>query len=262
MISNFWTDTPIRFARRVVACTMLSVSTQIWAAHPLITEDTDTQGRGHVQVELNTEHVTTTAQGNHQYSSQTNAVLTYGAIDTLDVIVSVPYLRLGSSAADGTSGTSGLSDVGVGIKWRLFEQGPWSVALVSGASFPTGDDSDNLGAGRTTWNANMVNSLKLDGWAFNLHVGHVHNNNNSNERINLWHASASALYSVTKSVRLIADTGIDTNSQRGSDSNPIFLITGAIWSPRDNLDFDVGYRWERTDTENARVLLAGLTWRH
>jgi len=254
--------TAVAILRGLMMCAVMIAWAPAKAAHPLITEDTDTQGRGHLQAELNTEQLTTTDRGNRQYSSLTNAVLTYGMTDTLDVIVSVPYLKLGASAADGTSGTSGLSDIGIGIKWRFFEQGPWSVAFIPGANFPTGDEADGLGTGRVNWNAYVVNSYKLEDWAFNLHVGHVHNNNTLNERVNVWHASASVLYSIVKSLRLIADAGIDTHTERGADADPIFLIVGTIWSPRDNFDLDFGIRWERADTENTRALLAGLTWRH
>jgi len=232
------------------------------AAHPLITEDTDTQGRGHIQLELNTEHITTTSTGQHQYTALTNGVFTYGALDPLDVIVTIPHLRVGASAADGTAGTHGMADVSLDLKWRFFESGPWSLAFIPGASFPTGDETRQLGTGRTSWNAFVVTSYKLEDWAFHLHVGHVHNNNTFSERVNVWHGSAAAVYSVVKSVRLILDAGIDTHTERGSASDPVFLITGVIWSPRDNFDVDLGFRWEQGDSTNGRVLLAGLTWRH
>jgi len=52
-----------------------------------------------------------------------------GALDPLDVLLTVPYLRLGA-AVDGTPGQSGLADVSLDIKWRFYETGTLSVALI------------------------------------------------------------------------------------------------------------------------------------
>lgn len=70
----------------------------LYAAHPLITEDTATQGQGNFQFELTNEHTETREGGFDRNTVLTNGVLTYGATDSADVILTVPYLRLGASA--------------------------------------------------------------------------------------------------------------------------------------------------------------------
>lgn len=94
-----------------------------------------------------------------------------------------------------------------------------------------------------------------------LHLGHVHHNNTFNERENIWHASAAVVRQPGETLRLVFDTGIDTNTEYSAKADPVFLITGLIYSPHQNFDIDVGYKLESTDSSRARTLLAGLTLR-
>jgi hypothetical protein len=229
------------------------------AAHPLITEDTGTQGGGHFQLELTTEHATAKQDGHRQYIVLDTAVLTYGLTDSADVLVNVPYLRLG--AAGGTTGEQGLADVGLDIKWRFYENGPLSMALKPGVTFPTGDDLLGLGLGKTSWSTYLVTGYDLASWAFNLHLGYLQHNNTLNERVDIWHASASVTRRMGASIKLVLDGGIDTNTQRDTDTEPLFATAGLIWSLAPNFDFDTGVRVIRTEKLDIRTWLAGLSWR-
>ena len=91
------------------------------AAHPLITEDTGTQGQGHFQLELIGEHTTLRDGGANQLLTLTATALSYGVVDSVDVILSLPYLRLGDSGANGTPAVRGLTDLGMDVKWRFYE---------------------------------------------------------------------------------------------------------------------------------------------
>lgn len=79
-----------RVLLRVAVPALAALGGAAHAAHPLITEDTDTQGHGHVQIELNTEHLTVASQGSDRTVALTNAVLTHGVTDPLDVLLTVP----------------------------------------------------------------------------------------------------------------------------------------------------------------------------
>lgn len=231
------------------------------AAHPLITEDTGTQGTGNFQVELTTEHITSRESGFDQYLVLTSTVLAYGVAENADIILVLPYLRLGASALDSAPGASGLADTGLDVKWRFYEQGRYSLALKPGVTLPTGDTDNNLGTGRNTWSLYVVGTYNPAPWAFHLHLGHLHHNNTFNERVDIWHASAAIVRQVGESLRLILDTGIDTNTDRTVRSNPTFLVTGLIYSPRANLDLDLGYKFVSDDRLRGQSLLAGLTLR-
>ena len=231
------------------------------AAHPLITEDTGTQGRDNFQAELTNEQFTIEEDAGKQKLALTKLTLTYGVVDSVDMIVSVPYLKLGASESNGTPGTQGMGDLGLDVKWRFYEEGKLSVAIKSGLTFPTGDDVLNLGAGRHTWSAYIVSSYVLEQWAFHLHLGHFHFSNELNSRVNIWHASAAVERKLSGDLRIIIDTGVDTNTDREANKELVFLITGLIYSPRPNLDLDVGYKIEDSDTLRANALLTGITLR-
>jgi len=239
----------------------LTLSSTLYAAHPLITEDTATQGQGNFQLELTNEHSVTREGGFDQRTVLTSSVLTYGASDSADVILTVPYLRLGASALTGAPAESGFTDTGLDLKWRFYEKDRVSFALKPGLTFPTGDDKRNLGTGRVTWSAYLTASYQPGPWNLLLHLGHVHHNNSASERRDIWHASTALVRHLGETVQLVIDTGIDTNTDRSARSNPTFLITGLIWSLHKNLDLDLGYRLESSDAQRARVLLAGLAAR-
>jgi hypothetical protein len=230
------------------------------AAHPLITEDTGTQGSGHFQLDVATEHATTKQDGHSQYIVLDTAVLAYGVADSADLLISVPYLRLG--AVGGSPGEQGLADVGLDIKWRFYELGPLSVAFKPGVTFPTGDERLGLGVGKSSWSAYLVSSYDLAPWAFHLHLGHLHHNNTFNERVDIWHASAAVTRSIGASLKLVLDGGVDTNTRRDNDTDPLFGTAGLIWSLAPNLDIDAGLRVIRTEKVDIRTWLAGLTWRY
>jgi Putative MetA-pathway of phenol degradation len=230
------------------------------AAHPLITEDTATQGAGRLQFEINTEHAELRDNGSEEHTVLTNAVLAYGFTETADAILTLPYLRLDQLAGGGT-GQAGLADVGLDVKWRFYETGPLSVAFKPGVTFPTGDETRNLGSGEVTWSAYLVSTYNAAPWSVHLHLGHLHHNNTFNERVNIWHASTGVIRQFGETFKLIVDLGIDTNTARDADWDPAFLITGFIWSPRPDIDVDLGVKFERSDGASAHALLAGLTAR-
>ncbi len=231
------------------------------AAHPLITEDTGTQGQGNFQLEFTGEQASLRESGATQRSTLTTAALGYGVVDRVDVIFTLPHLRLGSSAANGTPGAQGLTDLGLDVKWRFYEKEKLSLAFKPGVTFPSGDDTRNLGTGEYTWSAYFTTSYESAPWTWHLHLGHVHHNNTFNERENIWHASAAVVRQLGETLKLVLDTGIDTNTDHGAKADPVFLITGLIYTPHPNFDVDAGYRLESADSWRARTLLAGLTLR-
>ena len=237
------------------------VCAPLHAAHPLITEDTGTQGRGNFQAELTNEQFTIEQDTAKQKLALTTLTLTYGVVDNVDMLVSVPYLKLGASQSDGTPGTQGLGDVGLDVKWRFYEADHWSVAIKSGLTFPTGDDVLNLGTGRHTWSAYIVSSYALEQWAFHLHLGYLHFGNDLNENVNIWHASAAVERKLTDDLRIVFDSGVDTNGNPDAKKELVFLIAGLVYSPHPNIDLDIGYKIVDADTVRANALLIGFALR-
>lgn len=241
----------------VVAALTMQVSR---AAHPLITEDTGTQGRGNFQLELTAEHNDDEADGANIHVVQSNAVLAYGARDNVDLLFSLPHKRERSEANDSSDVVSGVGDIGFDLKWRLHERGSLSLALKPGITLPTGDETSGLGSGRATSSLYLVTSFDLAPWAFHIHVGNQRYHNISDERIGRQHISIAGWREVGR-LKVVTDLGINSNPDKTASSDPAFFIFGLIYSARKWLDLDVGWKKSVNLDESGRALLGGVALR-
>lgn len=236
-------------------------SAPVFAAHPLITEDTGTQGQGRFQLELTAEFGADTERGVETRSAEYAAVLTYGLLDNLDVLVSVPYVRLRTETDGSATSVAGMGDVGLDAKWRFFERADLSVALKAGLSYPSGDENEGLGAGYWNYSVNLVTSYANGPWGYHLHLGYWRNRNALGEIPQIHHASVALTYQASDAWRLVADIGNDTSPDRSYEEDRVFLTLGAIFSLRENLDLDLGLRRALSDPEIDTTLLLGMAWR-
>jgi hypothetical protein len=233
----------------------------VHGAHPLITEDTGTQGRGGFQVELTAEQGTDRDDGVTTRSTNLAVVLSYGATDNLDVIVALPHQRITTEQGGTRDTVSGIGDIGLDIKWRFHEKDQLSFALKAGTTLSTGDETRALGAGKSTRSLYLVTSIVPEPWEFHLHLGYIDYPNKLGERDERWHASFAAGYRFDDRLRLVADIGTNTNPDPAVDERPAFLIVGLIYAVDDKLDLDLGYKKGLTGPETDRTLLAGATLR-
>ena len=65
--------------------------------------------------------------------NRARAALTYGVIDNIDVIWTIPHQWKKTEVSDATvSDVSGVADVSMEIKWRFFEKDGLSLAVKRG----------------------------------------------------------------------------------------------------------------------------------
>jgi hypothetical protein len=232
-----------------------------FAAHPLITEDTGTQGRGNGQLEFTTElgHDETTDA--EEEAVDLAAVLAYGLRDTLDLLLTLSYARADTRTNGATTTEDGLGDIGVDAKWRFFEEGRLSAALKTGVTFPSGDETKGLGAGKTNASVNLVVSYETAQWGGHLHLGHLCNRNVHDEREAIRHASVALTRMVTARLKLVMDLGRFTTADRSFDEDTRFLTLGAIYGVRDDFDIDIGLKHGLSDPETDTTLLLGIARR-
>lgn len=217
------------------------------AAHPLITDDTGTQGKGGWQLEVNGERT----RNDDVRATQSAAVLSYGALDNADLQLGLPYLR-----------HQGRLDLAIDWKWRFFEQGALSLGLKPGVTLPTGDESRGLGAGRATWGSLLILSYEPEGaFAFHAHVGYRRNRNALGQRESLGQLSGAVLFKPVENLKLLLDLSRDTNPDAASRTAIRQAVVGAIWSPSKNVDLDLGIRRGNGAAPADRALLAGVTLR-
>ena len=199
-------------------------------------------GKGRFQLELTTEHGHKDEDYAAEHDRQFAATLSYGARDDLDLIVTLPYQRT-SSESDGDIEThSGKGDVGFDVKWRFYENENLSMALKPGVTFPTGDDTVGLGSGKSGYSLYHVTSFEPKPWAFHLHVGYQRNRNTVDEREGIWHVSFAGWREFGEKLKIVGDIGANTNTDKSSSAETVFLILGAIYSLSQNFDLDLGVK--------------------
>lgn len=238
------------------------LSAMVHAAHPLLTEDTGTQGAGHYQLELTHDLGSDRDAGTKTYTRSINAVLTAGLTDNLDIIVALPHERLTERTGAARTTASGFADMEIAAKWRFYEAGALSFALRPGLGLPTGDEDEGLSSGHVTPSLFAVSTYASNPWAFHLHVGYTRNLHlGSNEHSHIYHASVAAEYSVSESLRLVGDASIERNGERSGHLGVGSMVVGLVVSLAPDLDFDFGYRKSLTKPADDHAWLTGLALR-
>jgi hypothetical protein len=245
---------------------LLLIACPSWATHPLITDDTGTQGKGKFQLEVNGQY--DWDKGDSEDGSvktdggQAAATLSYGVEENVDLVLSLPYLW-GKAEVNETTlyDEKGFGDVVFETKWRLLEKDGFSLVLKPGISMPTGNDEKGLGAGFLGGHIFLIGSQELGSWAFHGNLGYIRNENKADERRDIWHASLAATWEVVKNLKLAANVGIERNPDDDADNDPAFLIGGIIYSINENLDVDLGVKFGLTDSETDISALTGVAFR-
>jgi len=245
---------------------LLIVPARSWAAHPLITDDAGTQGKGKFQLELNGQYdsgkETVNGISTKSTGGQLATILSYGIIENIDLVLTLPYQW--SKVEENESTTydeKGISDTVLEVKWRFYEKEGYSLALKPGIRFPTGNSDKALGTGEVGYQAFLIGSKEMAPWAFHANLGYIRNENKVNEQKNLWHASLATTWEIVKNLKLVANIGIERNHDDNAENNPAFLLGGLIYSVTENLDLDCGVKYGLNSAETDYSLLAGITIR-
>ncbi|MCL5238768.1 MAG: transporter [Nitrospirae bacterium] len=232
-----------------------------FAAHPLITDDTGTQGKGKCQLELNGEYGHENENGIVESTTNIATALTYGIVDNIDVVLGIPYQYIRIRDSESTARHDGISDVSIDLKWRFYEKDGLSFALKPGITLPTGDDERGLGAGRTTYGLYFITTREMKPWAFHLNLGYRRNENKLNQRKDIWHASLAGETGVAKDLKAVVNIGVERNPGEETTTHPAFILGGFIYSLNEQLDIDAGVKAGLNKAETDYSLLAGLTYR-
>ena len=249
-------------SRLIVALALVLMFTGMsFAAHPLITDDTGTQGKGKFQLEVNGEFAHEDEDGVKSDTSEIASTLSYGLTDTIDLVLGVPYQSIRTKEEGETFTESGISDASFEVKWRFFEKDGFSLGLKPGIGIPTGDDEKGLGSGKVAYSVFFITSKEMEPWAFHLNLGYIRNENKADERKNLWRASLAGAVEVVKDLTLVANIGIEKNTDRTVETDPAFILGGLIYSVSENFDIDFGVKGGLNKPEADYSILAGVAWR-
>lgn len=254
----------------VITAVVLSSGTA-FAAHPLITDDTGTQGHGKFQLEVSGEYgrdkENLDGVETREKVAGLETVISGGLSDSIDLVVAVPW-AWSRVKEDGVvvSDENGLGDVGLELKWRFLEYKGFSLALKPGLTLPTGNENRGLGNGKISYGATMVASQELDPFTFHLNIAYTHNEfkldlDKEASRRDIWHASLATTCQVLEDLQLVANVGVESNGDRGNNTWPAFVLGGAVYSLSEHLDLDLGVKGGLNKQEPDLAFLAGAAWR-
>lgn len=248
--------TPI--APPLLAAALWALAGPIHAAHPLISDDTATQGSGNWQLEANTDHTRTREAGIGVWEREANLQLTHGVAEALDVMVNLPWLYHSESDQ---AVQRGIGDLTLLAKWRFHDNGRgWTLGLRPELTLPSGSESRGLGNGRATASLTLLSQLESGAWTWLANAGYTYNDNRAGDRKHLWAASTALLYAVGEQWTLAADIGTARAADVSVDTERYGLL-GVICHLGRDIDLDVGWRRSLGAGPIARTLGAGLTLR-
>jgi len=247
--------------RRLLTAFLL-VAPAAHAAHPLVTEDTGTQGTGRFQLEVNAESSRDRAGGVRVTGFQPAAAITYGLLDNLDVQLGRPYLRQVTDPGGANVVVKGGLDTSLDFKWRFYENDGLSIGLKPGVTFATGDERRGLGTGKPTIGSLLIASLERERYALHAHAGWRRNSNTVGQRDEIVQFAAAALFKTTVNTRVFLDLSRTTDPDPASRSSVRYATLGLIHSPVANIDLDLGWRQAvgRPAIDSSLMFGATLRW--
>lgn len=241
----------------VLALSMVVEVAPTHAAHPLLTEDPGTQGKGHAELELGfaADHGDPSFGGRGTLFSPQ---ISYGVTDRVDVIVQGAWQ---TQTPAGARAVRGIANTAVDIKWRLRDDGgPLTFAVRGGVDLPTGDDAKGLGGGEvgahvvavTGWSEGPISVYANAGYARVRQPG---------LRPNIGFFSVAVTGPEGRPLRTFVEAATYSNTDPAKGQWPAVARTGLLYSVNQSLDVDVGFQARLNRGATRAAWLAGATLR-
>ena len=225
-----------------------------FAAHPLQTEDTGTQGAGNVEIENGLARARFDSTTLTTYQPQVSV----GLAPTLDVIVQPSFAGLHAPAQ---APVSGWGDTNIDAKWRFQGSDPWSLGIRAGLQAPTSQHGLGLPHGQVSAHALLVATWDATPTTVHANLGVTRVPRAPGTRATIAHLSAALMQALDERLILTVDGEIDQDPDPSRKTWPGSLLAGAIWTARPGLDLDVGYQRSFSAQPLNRQWMAGLTYR-
>jgi hypothetical protein len=224
-----------------------------FGAHPLLTDDTITQGKGKTQVEMSYLYDGNNDDGTKTEVSRPKVQLTYGLLDPLDVILEIPYLFVQQTQGGVSTNNDGIADITLSMKWRFYgekEKG-LQFAIKPSVTFPTGDEAKGLGFGREAYGITFISTFEREEWLVSANLGYLYNDyglqsDRDAYRPSIWSASLAGQVEVVEKLWLVGEVGVQSNPAVTSDTPLAFINGGFIYELTKSVDLDIGYKYGLT----------------
>jgi hypothetical protein len=228
------------------------IATSAFAGHPMLSEDTGTQGKGNWELELGYAWIQSGADRSFLFQPQ----LSYGASPTLDLIVQPSWTMV---EGDPGGRVRGLGDTNLDAKWRFYGAAPWSIGVRAGLGLPTAQRGLGLPNGNVSPHAILVATADLTPFAIDANLGYSYVPGNAHP--DQYHFSAAATYTANERLFLVLDAAADSNPDSAPGSYQAVALLGVIYTVHPGLDVDVGYRGRVGTVGPVHQWLLGITFR-
>ena len=240
----------------VLACVGMFAATIGHAAHPLISEDTGTQGAGHFELELGTAFAR--VEDGHVF--ELDPQLSYGVRGDVDAIVRPSLLHLSGRPADEAGRRGGFGPTALDVKWRVASWDAMSAGTRFGVDLPT--SSPGIGPQRAGWHALAMVTYDASGTLATANVAYTRLSGEDPQlRRNVWRVSAAAVRNVRDDLRLLIDLATSRPEERELGTWRSVALVGAIARIPPGIDVDVGYQFRLNNAGPRPTWLAGMTLR-
>lgn len=228
---------------------------------PLVSDNTGTLGKGKFQIEALGTFSRDKSDNVMEKAFSLDQILTFGVINTLDVVVGESYQYLRNSP--GGQVIKGFTDLSLELKWRVYESPKFGIAIKPGVSFPTGDHTLGLGSGKVGYTCFAVSTISLTKTFVNLNLGYIRNENKFGDEPNLWHASVSFDNEFLPRLHAVCNAGVETNSalREGLHKHNWFTVAGIYYAFCDCFEVCGAYKGGLSEPEVDNAFLTGLTLR-
>jgi hypothetical protein len=186
--------------------------------------------------------------------------LSWGVLETLDLILRPTWSSLRGVDAAGGGREQGIGDTTFDAKWRFVELDALSFGVRAGVDAPTGAVARSLGAGKPSAHAQLIATLDAAPFTFDANANYTRNPL-PDQRRDLYGIALAMVWAANERTRLTAECGAATNPLAGHSTWPAVARVGAIATVTSWLDVDVGYQARLDHAAPQTVVLAGATVR-
>lgn len=168
--------------------------------------------------------------------------INYGLTANVELMVELALLHV---RLDGGRTERGLSDTGVGVKWRFLEEGQLlpQMAVYPQVTIPTGDDQRGLGQGKPSYVLPLIAQKSWGPWTAFGNVGVV---------VQKWRGSRHFWF---HGLTVIREVG-----PRLELGGEVYGNSPTDWDERSSLGFNLGGTWKAADSVGV-LFSAGCTVR-
>lgn len=254
----------------IAALFSATVTGPAFAAHPLISDDAGTLGKGASQIELNgqwsSDKETVEGTGTESRASQIATTYGYGVAEKVDLTFGITR-QWGETESGGLTGNDpGFVNFSFSSKWQFFETSGFSFAVKPqlGYSYVVGGSKDDY---TPSYGVALIATKEFEPFAVHLNVGYLYNDyqaeaERAGSRNSIWSVSLGSTCDIIKErLKLVSDFGAATNQDKSTSELPVFALAGAIYSLNKNVDLSAGVKFGLTKPEPDIAATGGVTFR-